>query len=205
MGGLVSDKDKEKAEMNADIQFRDVLTKECEEKAKLFDQRSTVRGGELTAIAEALEILTKQTKGEYSANKKLVELQTKKVGAPAGSRMPKAFQASFLQMRGAGQEAQGLARARKVVQLLTSSGKRLKSELLTTMAIRAKASEDHFVKVRSIIKDIISKLASQAQAEEKQKSFCDKAMKEAISDRDDANGEIEKTNAEKTRKEAKQK
>merc|ERR1712174_17013 len=30
-------------------------------------------------------------------------------------------------------------------------------------------------------------------------------MKEAISDRDDANGEIEKTNAEKTRKEAKQK
>merc|ERR1712129_384241 len=203
--GLVSDKDKEKAEMNADIQFRDVLTKECEEKAKLFDQRSTVRGGELTAIAEALEILTKQTKGEYSANKKLVELQTKKVGAPAGSRMPKAFQASFLQMRGAGQEAQGLARARKVVQLLTSSGKRLKSELLTTMAIRAKASEDHFVKVRSIIKDIISKLASQAKAEEKQKSFCDKAMKEAISDRDDANGEIEKTNAEKTRKEAKQK
>merc|ERR1712113_383945 len=64
---------------------------------------------------------------------------------------------------------------------------------------------DHFVKVRSIIKDIISKLASQAKAEEKQKSFCDKAMKEAISDRDDANGEIEKTNAEKTRKEAKQK
>jgi len=61
------------------------------------------------------------------------------------------------------------------------------------------------VKVRSIIKDIISKLAAQAKAEEKQKSFCDKAMKEAISDRDDANGEIEKTNAEKTRKEAKQK
>merc|ERR1712079_993004 len=40
--------------------------------------------------------------------------------------------------------------------------------------------------------------------EEKQKSFCDKAMAEAISDRDDANAEMEGKMAEKTRKEAKQ-
>jgi len=91
------------------------------------------------------------------------------------------------------------------VQLLTSSGKRLNSELLTTVALRAKASEDHFVKVRSIIKDIISKLAAQARSEEKEKSFCDKAMADAISDRDDCNSEIETMTAEKTRKDAKQK
>jgi hypothetical protein len=89
------------------------------------------------------------------------------------------------------------------VQLLTSAGKSLKSELLTTVAFRAKASEDHFVKVRSIIKDIISKLADQAKAEKGQKSFCDKAMADAISSRDDANAEIEGLNAKKTRKEAK--
>merc|ERR1719499_2618676 len=178
---------------------------ECEEKAKLFDQRSTVRSGELTAIAEALETLSSQTKGQYSANKKLVELQTKKAGAPAKSRTSKVFKASFLQLRGAGRETQGLARARKVVQLLTSSGKNLNSELLKTVALRAKASEDHFVKVRSIIKDIISKLAAQAKAEEKEKSFCDKAMADAIEDRDDCNMDIELKTAEKTRKEAKQK
>lgn len=201
--GLTGDKDKETAEMNADMEFRDVLTKECEEKAKLFDQRSTVRGGELTAIAEALETLSSKTKREYSSNKKLVELQTTKIGAHASYRTPAAFKASFLQLRGAGRISQSLARARKVVQLLTNSGKTLKSELLTTVAFRARASEDHFVKVRAIIKDIISKLAAQAKSEEGQKSFCDKAMEDAISDRDDANLEIETLSAEKTRKEAK--
>lgn len=201
--GLVGEKDKESSEMKADMEFRDVLTKECEDKAKLFDQRSTVRSGELTAIAEALEILTSKTKGAYSANKKLVELQTEKVGRPVSIRTHKALQASFLQMRGAGREALGLARARKAVQLLTSSGKNLKSELLKTVALRAQVSEDHFVKVRSIIKDIISKLAKQAKAEEGQKSFCDKAMADAIEGRDEANAEIETLNADKTRKEAK--
>jgi len=201
--GLTGDKDKETSEMNADTEFQNVLKNECEEKAKLFDQRSTVRSGELTAIAEALEILTSKTKGAYSANKKLVELQTKKVEAPTTVRSRISLHTSFLQLRGTGKEAQGLARSRRVVQLLTSAGKSLKSELLTTVAFRAKASEDHFVKVRSIIKDIISKLADQAKAEKGQKSFCDKAMADAISSRDDANAEIEGLNAKKTRKEAK--
>merc|ERR1719421_533025 len=38
-----SDRDDETADMNADNAFMDVLTKDCEEKARLFDQRSSLR------------------------------------------------------------------------------------------------------------------------------------------------------------------
>lgn len=66
------------------------------------------------------------------------------------------------------------------------------------MATRAKVAEDHFVKVRALIKDLVKRLEDDAKAEASQKSFCDKNMKKAVTDRDTASGNIESASAELT-------
>jgi predicted RNase H-like nuclease (RuvC/YqgF family) len=58
--------------------------------------------------------------------------------------------------------------------------------VLSAIAVRVSVAEDHFVKVRGLIKDLIQKLKDDAAAEATQKSFCDKSMAKAISDRDEA-------------------
>merc|ERR1719159_1983894 len=70
-----SDRDEEQADMDADQNFMDVLTKDCEETAALFDQRSSLRSDELKTLAEATEELQKGAVPNFSANKKLVGLQ----------------------------------------------------------------------------------------------------------------------------------
>lgn len=55
---------------------------------------------------------------------------------------------------------------------------------------------DHFVKVRGLIKDLMAKLEADAKSEATSKQFCDENMKETLSDRDDAQAKVEKSNAE---------
>jgi len=60
------------------------------------------------------------------------------------------------------------------------------------------------VKVRGLIKDLISKLEADAKSEATQKGICDKGMKKAVDDRDEANAKIEVANAKITTLTAKQ-
>merc|ERR1719420_2873175 len=76
------------------------------------------------------------------------------------------------------------------------------SRALRLAAVRVRVSEDHFVKVRGIIKDLIARLEADAESEATQKSFCDEAMSAAMTARDDANSEIETLAAEKAKLEA---
>merc|ERR550514_398042 len=85
------------------------------------------------------------------------------------------------------------APTRRVLELLASAAARLKSPLLSGLVLKVKVSEDHFVKVRGIIKDLIAKLEADAEAEAETKSFCDKEMKSAMEMRDNANADLEKT------------
>merc|ERR1719335_918541 len=81
----------------------------------------------------------------------------------------------------------------KALAFLTQQAHRLHSPILSTLALKLETGEgkDHFVKVRSIIKDLIAKLEADAEAEASQKTFCDEKMGAAIEDRDTANGAIE--------------
>jgi predicted nucleic acid-binding Zn-ribbon protein len=179
-----TDKDEETADRDADQNFMDVLTKDCEEKAGLFDQRSLTRADELKALSEATAELQKGAAPNYAVNKKLVGLQKKADG------LNKAV--SFVQINNVQHDQSKRQIAlQKAMNLLKDRAANSKSSTLATLALRMTASEDHFVKVRGLIKDLVAKLKADAVAEADQKSVCDKGMAKATTDRDDANAVIE--------------
>merc|ERR1719440_1100872 len=197
----MTDKDEETADMNADQSFLDVLTADCEEKAKLFDQRSSTRADELKALAEATAELEKGAVPNYSANKKLVGLAQKSAVLGKATKVS-AKPVAFVQI----ESVQHQASVKKVESFLEDVASRTGSRMLSALATRVKVAEDHFVKVRGLIKDLIAKLEADAKAEAEQKGVCDTGMAKAINDRDEANANIEAANAkittETARKEA---
>jgi len=186
------DKDQETKERDANSAFMAVLTEACQAKAQEWDRRSRTRAGELAAIAKALEAIESGVKPNWSSNEKLVGLQLKParaVGAPL-----------LLQLRGT-QGGKQQSATHRALQLISLKADGLESRLLSAVLIKAKASEDHFVKVRGLIKDLISRLEADADSEADQKSFCDKEIS-ALSDRDRAQASLEEIAAEAARKEA---
>jgi len=71
------------------------------------------------------------------------------------------------------------------------------------VAIKSNMKEDHFVKVRSMVKDLIAKLEADAAAEQSQKGWCDLEMKKQTAARDEATANIEGDLASKTSAESK--
>merc|ERR1719428_445297 len=183
--------EEETKDMNTNVDLKDEVTGNCESQAKLFDQRSSTRSAEITAIATAMEKLESGTQPNYDANKKLVELQKVGSQSPREAKSKDAGRAvSFLQ-RGSASQGDRVP-LNRALTLLESEAQRLRSPLLSTLALKGRLHEDHFVKVRGIIKDFIAKLEADAEAEAETKSFCDKDMVAAINDRDDATAAIEK-------------
>merc|ERR550514_547698 len=84
---------------------------------------------------------------------------------------------------------------------LSQQAQALKSDQLSALMIRM--GEDHFVKVRGMIKDLVAKLEADASAEADQKAWCDEEMASATSSRDENIGAMEGDLAAKTLAEAK--
>jgi chromosome segregation ATPase len=178
-----ADKTQETKEMTADQEFLAVVKGNCEDKAAAWDQRSTARAAELTAITKALDILKSGAAPAWKANRKLVDLQNS-----AHSSAP----TSFLQVR-SGNNAKNSQKAltEQALQLITTASKDLRSPVLSAVSMKMRLAADHFVKVRTLIKDIISRLEAQKAAEATQKTFCDGAMKAAMTKRDDKKAQLE--------------
>jgi len=209
--GLKQDKGKEAESMAADLKFRAELVKDCEKKAQLWDQRSQTRAGELKVIADALDLI-KQADENYNANKKLVALQLQRralrasVRGSAGSRSFANVSTSLLQLRSVSSDTDAsdssggshlaahlqAAAAARASHLLAASAGRLHSSVLALASLKARASKDHFKKVRGIIKDIIKRLAASAKDEKSEKAFCDKGMKKTLEARDESNADLER-------------
>merc|ERR1719327_706834 len=83
---------------------------------------------------------------------------------------------------------------------LQSKQQSLKSDALGALMIQMK--EDHFGKVRGMIKDMVAKLEADAAAEGDQKAWCDSEMEKATSKRDENIGNIEGDLAAKTKAES---
>merc|ERR1719217_1599380 len=102
---------------------------------------------------------------------------------------------AFLQSR-----AQRKVILHRMMGYLKKQAKTLKRDTLSALMIQMK--EDHFVKVRGMIKDMISKLEADAAAEGDQKAWCDTEMEKATSSRDENIGNIEGDLAAKTKAES---
>merc|ERR1719199_761302 len=196
------------SDRNADDAFMQDLTGQCEEKAKLWDQRSQTRSGELTALSKALSVLKGEVEGNYGANKKLVLEQQQKEGHDeAGDDVQDILDSedgmSLLQKQRAGRKhsrAHDRALAQQVLSYLKKRATALKSKSLEALMVQMK--EDHFVKVRTMIKDMVAKLEADASAEADQKGWCDEEMTKAMNQRDENVGTIEGDTATITKSEA---
>merc|ERR1719232_2317347 len=114
----------------------------------------------------------------------------------------RAIPSSFFQLRRTTSSKEERLRE-QVLQALKDSAHH--SPLLTALSLKVSVAEDHFVKVRSIIKDLLDKLAAQAKAEKTQKGFCDEQMKETITKRDEEAAKLEGLEASITEKTAEKK
>jgi len=186
------------------------LTERCEMRAKDWDQRSQLRAGELHALTNALEILTSQVKTlDASANERALFLQRNASGigsaplAEAGKKggdngtkvsiSEHKAALSFLQdattndgvarskLRGAAALSTRACQA-KVVALLNKEGNRLGSATLTQLAMNL--ADDPFLKVKTLIQQLVERLIAEATAEATKKGFCDEAIGKAHTDRD---------------------
>jgi len=185
MNTLIDERSEENTDLDSDEAFLKVLTGKCEDASNLFDQRSKSRADELTALSEATAELESEggAADSYGAEGKLNGFVQKKV--------------SFLQTRSVRRHIGSKFAAIQQAQVLISdAADRQKSAVLSSMALRMKVSEDHFVKVRGLIKDLIAKLKKDEQEEADQKGFCDKRMSKALRMRDTQNANLEQANAD---------
>merc|ERR1719487_3237296 len=83
-----------------------------------------------------------------------------------------------------------------MVKYLKKQATKLHSKALSDLTVQM--AEDHFVKVRGMIKDLIAKLKADAEAEQDQKGWCDQEMKKSTEARDEAIGNMEGDLAAKT-------
>merc|ERR1740127_254490 len=93
------------------------------------------------------------------------------------------------------------ATVKKMMTYLKGQAQKIKSKTLSNLMV--KMTEDHFVKVRGMIKDMVAKLEADAAAEADQKAWCDSEMEKSTSKRDENIGEMEGDLAAKSSAEAK--
>merc|ERR1740130_651590 len=152
---------------------------ECQQTSDKYEKNQVVRHGEITALTEAIKIMSS---GDVTG-----------VG---GKHLP----ASLLQKKGSalaqlrsavGQE--DLVRQR-VVEFLQSRAQKLGSKYLALMATRAGA--DPFGKIKKMIKDLIVKLMEQANSEADQHAYCQTELATNKQTREIKSSEVEELTAE---------
>lgn len=144
------------ATLKEDQKFLTELDTECVQKSYDFQQRQVVRQGEIEAIGQAIDIMSSTT-GAADSHLGLVQ-------------RPVHRHLSLAQLRSSDTNPSLDA----VATFLEQQAGKLNSPVLALLA--SKASSDPFQKVRKMVKDMITKLMEEANAEAEHKGFCDKEM-----------------------------
>merc|ERR1719253_302926 len=172
------------AVLNDDRLYLKDLTSKCETKAKEWDQRSSMRSDELSAITQALAVI------EGVVASKAVETGVGGRDAMGAQNVnedaPSASGAFFTQVsiRKATEPDSGeedMTRE-KLVAMLVSKGKALHSPALMSLAAAAKT--DVFAKVKRMIQELIERLLAEEADEADHKGWCDEEIAKTTKDRD---------------------
>merc|ERR1719199_1358396 len=186
------------AVLNDDRVYLQDLSSKCELKAKEWNQRSEMRAGELAAITQALGVLEGKVAEEAGATgeggRSLVAVHSvvDKAADEADDddEDEDVDDVSFTQVAAQIRQAQNSARPRKhadkkvqkVAALLAKMGSKLRSAVLSSLAVKVR--EDPFAKVKTLIQDLIERLLQQEADEANHKGWCDTEIAKTLKDRD---------------------
>lgn len=155
-------------ERDANQHYLDELTGQCKTKASEFQTRQSLRADEITALTQAIDILSQKV--TPLAEKHLPTLiQVSRAAAKVGASLLQVSSKAALRAT-ADKDVQ-----EKVAFYLKESAKRIGSHVLSALAV--KVSEDPFVKVRKMIQDLIVRLMEEANSEAEHKGWCDTEIK----------------------------
>jgi chromosome segregation ATPase len=185
--------------LEEDAAYLKDLTMQCEARANDFDQRASTRNDEITALSQAIKIITNKVKdADADVNRALLQVAPKALSFLQAA--PVKPVSSFLARDSLSTSEQALQS--RVVSLFRSEGNRLSSVELSALAMRVNAP-DHFKEVTSMIQKLIERLLDEEKAEASKKGWCDTELAKAQKDRDHTQQQANSMSAELKQLEAK--
>merc|ERR1719247_1487834 len=162
------------ATRDADAKYLKDLTATCQEKATAFESRQKLRAEEIVAIEKAIEIISDAS-----------------VSGAADKHLPALMQkSSFAQLR----VDTSSSNQKRAAAFLQQQAQQSSSRVLAALAVRV--SDDPFVKVKKMIKDMIVKLTEEAAEEAEHKAWCDDELSTNEQTRKEKTAEVETLHAE---------
>lgn len=178
---LEGEKAKTEADRAEDQRYLDETTSLCAQKKDDFESRQKLRGEELDALNKALDIMKSDT-----------------VSGAGDKHLPSLAQQSALalvQLRNGVSEQSGELLQSRVAQFLADRAKVCNSRTLALVSQGIAANP--FVKVKKMIKDMISKLVQEATEETEHKGWCDTELTTNKQTRDQKTEAVEQLTADK--------
>jgi chromosome segregation ATPase len=157
-----------------DTTYLNDLTAQCASKSNDFAARQQLRAEELEAITKAVEILASGS-----------------VTGMSEKHLPQFLQKSFALRASATLSPV----QRNVAAFLQDRAAKLQSRVLSMVA--AKVTEDPFVKVKKMIKDLIVRLMEEANEESEHKGWCDQELSTNKQTRDTKSSQVEELTSTK--------
>ncbi|CEM37375.1 unnamed protein product [Vitrella brassicaformis CCMP3155] len=146
------------------------LKAQCETKNQEFESRQKLRGEEIEAVTQAIDVLESTVKPH--AEKYLPTLvQTPTLIQKNRGHAHAVKATSFIQVG---------SKSRRAVQTTVAEFLRTRAEKLNSsvlLSLSAKVADDPFTKVKKMIQDLIVRLMEEANAEAEHKGWCDTELK----------------------------
>lgn len=186
---------------DAQLYLKD-LTKQCELKAREWDQRSSMRNGEVEALSAALELLEGKVKEKDTAANKRALLSKKmllKRPAVVSDMSDDDVDLSFVQVAASEKtvaKVNHLARQHqsRILQKLVTKANSMKADALAEFGQRMMANP--FGKVKKLIAQLIERLLQESADEASHKGWCDSSLMKARKERGYRQADAEKLNNE---------
>merc|ERR1719240_129626 len=167
------------ADLTATKESLETLTATCEQVTSDHEATVTARAEELKVITEAIGVLKETTSGAVSQTYSFLQLgSATSLGIRSRSDLKRSEISTLVKKLARKHHSAALAQ--------------LASQIGVVMKYGSGNGDDPFAKVKGLIKDMISKLETEAGAEATEKAFCDEEMAKTASKKDELDTDISK-------------